>query len=477
MTLIIAGDRSGTGKTTITLALLAFLSQKRATVQSFKVGPDYIDPMFHTYITGRPCRNLDPILTSETYVKSCFAQHCQRVDYAVIEGVMGLFDGVPFEKFLPSLGRDCREVSGSTLQYASTAHIARLLNIPVVLVIDCSRLSGSVAAIAHGYGSLDPNINIMGVILNRVGSDRHLDLLETALTPLNIPILGSIRRQEALTIRDRHLGLVPTDELPTFNLLVDKLAHLAQTCFNWDLLLPLMRSRVGEKVPWPRQKLETRMEKATVKIAIAKDKAFNFYYPDNLDILEALGSQLIYWSPLQDETLPPGTTGLYLGGGFPEMFAQALSSHKKALTAVKTAITQGMPTYAECGGLMYLCQNLITFEGESWPMVGILPTTVQMGKKLTLGYRKALASHPSLLLTPGETIWGHEFHRSQLTVTPSKSLFELSSWHDNSPVYEEGWHCYNLHASYLHLHFGGCPKIAEKFFAHCLDFSQYLALD
>jgi cobyrinic acid a,c-diamide synthase len=462
MTLIIAGDRSGTGKTTITLALLSWLSQKGAKVQSFKVGPDYIDPMFHTYITGRSCRNLDPILTSVPYVQSCFAQHCQGVDYALIEGVMGLFDGISWEK---------SEVS-EFLPYGSTAHIARLLKIPVVLVIDCSRLSGSVAAIAHGYASLDPNINIMGVILNRVGSDRHLELLETALTHLNIPILGRIRRQEALTIPDRHLGLVPTHELPELNILVQKLAHLAQTCFNWELLLPHL-------TPSPPNPLNPSLPHPltpSLKIAIARDQAFNFYYPDNIEILESLGAELIYWSPMKDETLPPGTTGLYLGGGFPEMFAEALSSNKKALTAVKTAIIKGMPTYAECGGLMYLCQDLITFEGKSWPMVGILPTTTKMGKKLTLGYRKAHPSYPSLLLTPGETFWGHEFHRSQLTVDSSQPLFELSSWHENSLAYGEGWHFYNLHASYLHLHFGGCPHIAEKFFRRCLDFSKYLAL-
>ncbi|MDJ0509996.1 MAG: cobyrinate a,c-diamide synthase [Crocosphaera sp.] len=468
MSLIIAGDRSGTGKTTITLALLSFLCQKGAKVQSFKVGPDYIDPMFHTYITGRPCRNLDPILTSPTYVKTCFSQQCQGIDYALIEGVMGLFDGVPLQE-RGSGG----EESEFCQDYGSTAHIARLLNIPVVLVIDCSRLSGSVAAIAHGYRSLDRNLNLIGVILNRVASDRHLDLLEKALNEINIAILGVIRRQDNLTIPDRHLGLVPTHELPQLDSFVSQLAHLAQTCFNWEQILPhLSPSPDHITSPLPPSPITS-----PIKIAIASDQAFSFYYPDNLDILEGLGAKLTYWSPLEAQALPQDTVGLYLGGGFPEMFAEELSNNKPALNAVQTAILQGMPTYAECGGLMYLCDNLIDFEQKSWPMVGILPTTVIMGKTLTLGYRQAVASKSSLLLSPGDRVWGHEFHRSQLSQTPSKTLFELSSWRNNSPVYGEGWRIYNLHASYLHLHFGGCPQIPKKFLRHALDFSENLALN
>jgi cobyrinic acid a,c-diamide synthase len=225
MTLIIAGERSGVGKTTITLAILAFLAQKQAKVQSYKVGPDYIDPMFHTAVTGRPCRNLDPVLTSESYVQACYARHCQTVDYALIEGVMGLFDGIPFEQ--------CSD-------FASTAHIARLLKLPVLLVIDCARLSGSVAAIASGYQHLDPEVQIIGIILNRVGSDRHLFLLRQALEPINLPILGVLDRSDQLTIPDRHLGLIPTDELSQLNQLFAQLATLAAQSFNWEKLLPLL---------------------------------------------------------------------------------------------------------------------------------------------------------------------------------------------------------------------------------------------
>ncbi|MCP2732266.1 cobyrinate a,c-diamide synthase, partial [Limnofasciculus baicalensis] len=229
MTIVIAGERSGVGKTTVTLALLSSLSRKFCKVQSFKVGPDYIDPMFHTAVTGYPCRNLDPVLTSEKYAQDCFSRHIQSVDYALVEGVMGLFDGA----------------SGKN-DFASTAHIARLLELPVLLVLDCSRLSRSVAAIAHGYLSFDPRIKIAGLVLNKVGSDRHLELLKDALESLKIPILGVLRRQDNITIPDRHLGLIPTEELKQMDELIDRLAELGDRCFDWEQLLDLMRVEGNE---------------------------------------------------------------------------------------------------------------------------------------------------------------------------------------------------------------------------------------
>lgn len=223
MTLIIAGERSGVGKTTVTLALLSSLCRKYRGVQSFKVGPDYIDPMFHQRVTGRPCRNLDPVLTSQKYVQECYHRHVQGVDYALIEGVMGLFDGAS--------GRD---------DWASTAHVARLLDLPVLLVLDCSRVSRSIAAIAFGYKNFDPRIKIAGVVLNRVGSDRHLQLLQDALEPLHLPILGVLRRQDNIKIPDRHLGLVPTEEMPQMAALIERFAQLGDSCFDWQRLLPLL---------------------------------------------------------------------------------------------------------------------------------------------------------------------------------------------------------------------------------------------
>ncbi|MGL6345218.1 MAG: cobyrinate a,c-diamide synthase, partial [Waterburya sp.] len=262
MALIIAGDRSGVGKTTITLAILAYLQEQNKKVQSFKVGPDYIDPMFHRAVTDIPCRNLDPFLTSPSYVQACFQRHTHQADCVVIEGVMGLFDGIRHLESNEALN-----------DYGSTAHIARLLNIPVALVLDCSRLSCSIAAIAYGYQNLDPRVKIAGVILNKVASDRHLELLETALNSINMPILGVIKRDEAITIRDRHLGLIPSAELPEIQQIFSQLAHVAKTSLNWNKLLPLTNNSTSP-IPY----LSSPIPYPPIKIAIAQDKAFNFYY-------------------------------------------------------------------------------------------------------------------------------------------------------------------------------------------------------
>jgi cobyrinic acid a,c-diamide synthase len=446
MSLIIAGERSGVGKTTVTLALLAALRQRQQVVQSFKVGPDYIDPMFHQRVTGRACRNLDPLLTSETYVQQCFEHHSQTATYALIEGVMGLFDGA----------------SGAD-DVASTAHIARLLHLPVLLILNCSSVARSVAAIAHGYRSFDPRIQIAGVVLNRVGSDRHLELLKAALEPLNLPILGVLHRQESITIPDRHLGLIPTSELEDFSSLIDRLAHLGETCFDWEKLLPLLAcARIWQANPSP----PTAQLTPPTRIAIARDAAFNFYYADNLDLLEQF-ADVVYWSPLQDAALPEGVQGLYFGGGFPEVFAAQLADNQTARQAVRTAIQAGMPTYAECGGLMYLCEQIVDFSEQTYPMVNIFPTLARMANRLTLGYRQATALRASPLICSGEQLWGHEFHRSILTHEPSHPLFHLQSYGSKIPCKTEGWQRYQVHASYTHLHFGAQTTYLMRFLHHC----------
>jgi cobyrinic acid a,c-diamide synthase len=484
MVLVIAGDRSGSGKTTVTLALLAALCRRSISVQSFKVGPDYIDPMFHQAVTGRACRNLDPVLTSEAYVGDCFHRHAFTAEYALVEGVMGLFDG-----------------ASGTDDVASTAHIARLLDLPVLLVLDCSRLSRSIAAIAHGYRSFDPRIKMAGVVLNRVGSDRHLELLKDALQSIDLPIFGILRRQDNITIPDRHLGLVPTDELDRLPPILDRLAHLGNTCFDWENLLPLLQT----SIPKPQTiddegtrnwelgtgitKIRTKplgenlavkaldflpnaspLPNPKIRIAIARDRAFSFYYADNLDLLEKLGAQLVPWSPMADSQLPENISGLYLGGGFPEVFADALSENLPMREAVKAAVKLGMPTYAECGGLMYLARDLIDFENKSRSMVGVLPTTAIMGKQLTLGYRQALSLQDSPLLPARYRVWGHEFHRSYLQNLPNNPLFQLQGFSPTYPPTPEGWKLHQIHASYLHLHWGVTPDLPWRFLQHCADF-------
>ncbi|QFS48298.1 cobyrinate a,c-diamide synthase [Nostoc sphaeroides] len=496
MSVIIAGERSGVGKTTVTLTLLASLRRSDRLVQSFKVGPDYIDPMFHQHVTGLPCRNLDPVLTSEAYVQQCFARHSQLSEYALVEGVMGLFDGISslvishtLREGVPLRGSKLRVASrreapmsfakdkgqrtndkGQISDFASTAHIARLLDLPVVLVIDCSRLSGSVAAIAHGYRSFDPRIKIAGVVLNRVGSDRHLSLLKDSLEPLQLPILGVLRRQDNITIPDRHLGLVPTAELPELNALIDRLADLGDTCFDWQHLLPLLKSKPLPHPPHPPvgERSRTTSPSSPVRIAVARDRAFNFYYQDNLDLLQQLGAELVFWSPLEDAAIPKDVQGMYFGGGFPEVFAQQLAENTSVRDAVKTAILQGMPTVAECGGLMYLCEQIIDFEGKSWSMAGVLPTSAVMGGRLTLGYRRAVALQNNMLVKAGTTVYGHEFHRSHLTLTATQPLFETSRYDSEENMGCEGWGLpANVHASYVHSHWGESREIPQQFLQEC----------
>jgi cobyrinic acid a,c-diamide synthase len=475
MSIAIAGERSGVGKTTITLALLAALRRRQQTVQSFKVGPDYIDPMFHSYVTGRACRNLDPILTSPDYVRQCFDRHSRTADCNIIEGVMGLFDGA----------------SGTT-DAGSTAQVAKLLNVPVVLILNCSSTSRSIAAIAHGYRTFDPQIQLAGVILNQVGSDRHLELLTAALLPLHLPILGVLRRRDDLKIPDRHLGLIPAGELTDLNATIDRLADVGETCFDWERLLPLLmakpvrdRSPVftpptppfirGAFLPSGVRDLGKLSTNRPIRIAVAKDAAFNFYYADNLDLLAELGAELVEWSPLADPQLPPDICGLYFGGGFPEVFAEILAENRSTIAAVKTAISAGMPTYAECGGLMYLSDRIIDFNDRSHEMVGIFPTTAVMGKKLTLGYRQLTLLQDGLMLDSGDRVWGHEFHRSTLTDLPARPLYDLQGYESNSIFRPEGWFRYCSQAAYTHLHFGARPDLPGRFIEHCYRFGEVFA--
>ena len=492
MSLIVAGERSGVGKTTITLALLAFLSQQKKIIQSFKVGPDYIDPMFHTALTRISARNLDPVLTSPEYVKSCFWQHSQRAEYVLVEGVMGLFDGVE----CPSSSNQTFN-SDLTVNYASTAYISRLLDIPVLLVLDCSSISGSIAAIAYGYCNLDPQVKIAGVVLNRVGSDRHLELLQNALQPLNLPILGVLRRVDKITIPDRHLGLIPTTELPQISEIFDRLAHIGKTCFNWELLMPLLerqemgktgRQGDGEARKTRKEEQERFLVSSPqpltpnpyppIKIAVAYDRAFNFYYQDNLDLFGELGAEIIYWSPLQDETLPNDITGLYFGGGFPEIFAGELAANLPMRQQIRQAATSDMPVYAECGGLMYLCDRLIDLNQKSWSMVGAIPVTTTMMSRLTLGYRQAIPLSSTVLFNQEQqhypVIWGHEFHRSQITPNSEQPIWKMRGASRHSPILYDGWHIKQIHASYLHLHFGEYKFLLKNFLRHCQKYLDQL---
>ncbi len=450
MEIILAGDRSGTGKTTITLALLAALKKRNCSVQSFKVGPDYIDPMFHSKVTGRPCYNLDPVLTSESHVQRSYQKHCIGADCSVVEGVMGLFDG--------ATGVD---------DTGSTAHIARLLGLPVVLVVDAQRMSRSLAALVQGYRNFDSRVNVVGVVLNRVGSDRHLQLLSDALSAINMPIFGVFKREKDIQLPDRHLGLVPTGEVSEFDEIAKRLAILGERCFHWTAFDSAQAT--GERASGAEVEKRDKIASG-VRIAIAQDKAFNFYYPDNLEALVEQGAELVCWSPIKDEKLPEAD-GLYFGGGFPEVFAQQLSENKAMKQAVKAAVNQGMPTYAECGGLMYLSNTIVDFEEKAWSMVGVIPQTVKMGGRLALGYRRAIATVSGPLLTENQAVVGHEFHRSGVVETLKQPIYQTQRyWGEVEAAQREGYGQGNLHASYVHLCWGDRSEIPQRFIQHCAQF-------
>ena len=384
MSIILAGDRSGTGKTTLTLALLAALKKRGHIVQSFKVGPDYIDTMFHSAKTGRPCDNLDPVLTSEAYV----------------------------------------------------------------LVVDCGRMARALAALVQGYRNFDRRVTVAGVILNRVGSDRHLQLLSDALAAIKMPIFGVFRREKDIQLPSRHLGLVPTEEVNEFEQIADRLAAIGERCFDWEQLAPMLDYLgTADRRAVEFGDVALVEEGKRVRVAIARDAAFNFYYPDNFEALETQGAALIYWSPLKDKALPE-TDGFYFGGGFPEVFANELANNKPVRMQLKQAIEAGMPTYAECGGLMYLSQTLIDFDGQAWPMVNAIPQTVKMGGRLALGYRRAKALATGPLLDAEQSVGGHEFHRSSVVETLAAPLFETQRyWGETGETHSEGVRRASLHES------------------------------
>lgn len=443
MALIIAGERSGVGKTTITLALLSWLKSKGKSIQSFKVGPDYIDSMFHTAITGLPCRNLDPILTSEDYVKSCFSYYSTQGHISVIEGVMGLYDGVP---------------NHISYNYGSTAYIAKLLKIPVIFIIDCSKLSTSIGALVYGYINIDLDVKIVGIILNKVASEKHLSFLKEGLKICSIPIMGVWFSEKNIELPSRHLGLIPTEEIHSYQKIFQQLAILAHQNFNENLLIPYIDNNSSQNFSsisfnhyhFTHQK---SLINSPIKIAIARDKAFNFYYQDNFDILEKLGCELIFFSPINDDKIPDNIQGIYLGGGFPEVFANELAINKTMKKSIKQAINSGIFTYAECGGMMYLSEKIIDFEGKSWEMLGVLPNKVIMDKKLNLGYREAKILIKNKLFNKDIILRGHEFHRGKNYANSSSPILEIKDYYTQKILSYQGWQIKNVYASYLHIHF------------------------
>jgi len=450
--IVIAGTTSGVGKTTVATGLMGALRQKGLKVQPFKTGPDYIDPSYHSWVTGEPSRNLDTWLLSGDAVLELFSRAMAGKDIAVIEGVMGLYDG-----------------HSSVNDEGSTAELAKLLGAPVLLVVDSRKGARSLAAMVSGYKAFDAALNLGGVILNGIGSDDHLRLCREAIEHYtNTAVLGYLPRRESLSLPERHLGLIPTVEGTASGEFLKSLVEQCQATFNIPEILRLSEQA---KVPKAKPALFPQEPKpALARIAVAKDKAFSFYYQDSLDLLGAWGAELAPFSPLQDKELPQGISGLYMGGGFPELYAAELADNKSIKDAIKTAAGGGMPVYAECGGLMYLGRSIRDLEGNEYTMAGAIPVASQIDSpRLSLGYRTVQALGDGPMLRRGETVRGHEFHWSVLE--KNADMPNAYSIVDKGKR-REGFHKGNLLASYIHLHLGSLPSMAGRFVENCRRFQE-----
>jgi cobyrinic acid a,c-diamide synthase len=430
---VVAGTGSGVGKTTVATGLMRALAARGCRVAGFKVGPDFIDPSYHALATGRAARNLDAFLSGPELIGPLFAHGARDADVAVIEGVMGLFDG---------------KAGGGEM--ASTAQVAKLLRAPVLLVLDASAMARSAAAMVHGFASFDPWVRVAGVILNRVGSPRHEEMLREAIAPLGVPVLGVLARRDDLRSPERHLGLVPAVErehgareaVVAMGAAVDEgcdleaIASLAATA----LRLTAWEWRPDDQPPV-----------ASVRLAVAAGPAFSFRYEENLELLRAAGAELLEFDPLRDAALPEGAEALYLGGGFPETFAPGLSANRALRAEIGAFCGLGRPVVAECGGLLYLARSL-----DGLPMCDVIDAAGRMTERLALGYREAVARHPSALCAAGARVHGHEFHYSRLDPpagpTPAWSFGERA----------EGFVSGGVQASYLHTHWAATPGFARR---------------
>ncbi|MFD6973807.1 cobyrinate a,c-diamide synthase [Streptomyces sp. NPDC059979] len=449
--LVIAAPSSGSGKTTVATGLMAAFAERGLAVSPHKAGPDYIDPGYHALATGRPGRNLDAFMCGPELVAPLFAHGAAGCDLAVVEGVMGLYDG--------AAGRG---------ELASTAQVAKLLRAPVVLVVDASSQSRSVAALVHGFASFDPQVRLGGVILNKVGSDRHEVMLREALEEAGMPVLGVLRRAPQVATPSRHLGLVPVAERRA-DALAAVAALAAQVRAGCDLEALMALARTAPPLDceaWSPSSASPASEVrgsggsgagsgAAPVIAVAGGPAFTFSYAEHAELLTAAGAEVVTFDPLGDESLPDGTTGLVIGGGFPEVYAPELSANEPLRKAVADFAAAGGPVAAECAGLLYLGRSL-----DGKPMCGVLDADARMSERLTLGYREAVAVSDSALARAGTRLRGHEFHRT--VIEPGAGA--TPAWGFTHPERRvEGFVQQGVHASYLHTHWAAEPSVARRF--------------
>jgi len=449
---IIAGTHSGVGKTTVSLGIMIALKRRGFRVQPFKVGPDFLDPTYHDLVTEYRCRNLDSWLLGRDYLLSCFSHAMEDKDIAIIEGVMGLYDG-----------HDAFSERGST------SEVAKWLNTPVLLVIDGSRMARSAGAIALGFKSYDKDLNLAGVILNNVSNAHHFQWLREAIErSCNIAVLGYFLKDPRITIPHRHLGLVTANDAIVTKDFMQSLSRKMEIGVDLEKIISISKA-----VPPVQLRSCMSLFQASVKkkcrIAIAMDEAFHFYYQDNLDLLEHYGAEIVFFSPLYDKSLPPDIHGIYIGGGYPEIFAKTLSENAPIKKEIKEFASSGGIIYAECGGFMYLTQGIEMTDGSRFPMVGIFPGWVKAGHGLkALGYVEIEIINSNPLCAEKGKLLGHEFHYSELVDSFDNSEVECTyRVKRRGKVWEEGYRIKNVLASYVHLHFGSKPELARNFVDSC----------
>ena len=447
--LLVSGAASGVGKTTVALAIMAGLRRRGLAVQPFKCGPDFLDTGHHTRICGRKARNLDTWMLSEEANRSVLRDAACGADVLVAEGMMGLFDGK----------------SGNT-EAGSTAEIAKLLKLPVVLVVDAAKTARSIAAVVLGFEIFDPELRLAGVILNRVATERHYEMLRAAIeTTCRTKILGWLPRDQTIAIPERHLGLQGATEAATGDAAaIDPLAALAEKFFDLDRLLEL---QCGLELNEDQDSgVKRSQSEESVRIGVPSDHAFSFYYEDNLDLLREEGAEIVWFSPLHDRSLPTGLDGLYLGGGYPELHAEQLSSNHGMLEDVRAFAASGRPVYAECGGMIYLSRSLSTGDGETYAMADVLPLSMQMTDKLVqFGYVTVEFTEDCLLGVKGTTVRGHSFHYSCLVSRGEVTTTYRVQYSMSGKEELEGFQQGNVLASYVHLHLRANPTIARDLVA------------
>lgn len=447
---VVAGTSTGVGKTTITAALLAALRQQGLSVQPFKCGPDYIDPAHHGALAGRPSYNLDTWMMPADTNRSLFRKAIREADVALVEGMMGLFDG-----------------ASGTSDEGCTAEIAKLLGLPVVLVVDASNAARSVAAVVKGFRDFDPGLRILGVILNGATGAAHSKLLREALASVDVTVLGNFPRMPEIELAERHLGLVTAAEKTWNEKQVGMLAEAARTCIDFDRLLGTCDLPQPASPDAPGAGSAARSDEQ-VRIGIARDEAFSFYYESSLDALRAAGAELVTLSPVSGAALPDGLDGLYLGGGYPEMFAEKLAGNGLFRESVRNFAASDRPIYAECGGLMYLADELTTRDGQRHRMAGVLPLSIEMlDRPEGFGYTEVKLLKDCLVGPRGTRLRGHSFHHSR--VIPGANLDRCYRTRQvlTGSENREGYRAGNVLASYVHLSFAASPEAASNLVRNC----------